>query len=152
VSVNWSRGWVEGVLRGGSGGGDGLMVSRWGMRVNTAGGEEGRIYGPEGSKMGVMMTARDKLEAARELVGDGREAWVYVGDSVTDLACLVEAAMGIVIAQGGERNSSSLLRTLRRLGFVVPHVAECGLDSGLVWARDFEEVVESRILDRIATR
>ena len=153
VSVNWSKGWVEGVLRGGIGGeSDGLVVSRWGMRVNTVGGEEGRIYGPEGSKIGVMMTARDKLEAARELVGDGREAWVYVGDSVTDLACLVEATMGIVITQDGERNPSSLLRTLRRVGFEVAHVATSGLDSGLVWARDFEEVVESRILDRVTTR
>ena len=145
VSVNWSLGWVTGAM--------GWEVEG-GELVNQIGGTEGRIEGPARIGFGrerMMLTAEDKLEAARVLVEEnkakgGSESWVYVGDSTTDLACLLDADMGIVMAEGDE---SSLLQTLKRIGFEVPHVGECPSCPKLVWARDFEEVLQSAVMYRL---
>jgi hypothetical protein len=72
---------------------------------------------------------------------------VYFGDSATDLGCLLEATLGVVMADGAQ---STLLKTLGRLGFDVPHVGSYVGEPVLVWARDYEEVVKSRLLDRVS--
>jgi hypothetical protein len=116
--------------------------------VNSFGEEVGKIRGPVVVGFGeerMVLTARDKLEVARGLVerkGGGK--WMYFGDSTTDMACLLEADVGVVVAEG-ER--STLLRTLRRVGFEVRRVREGGAVQGLVWARDFEEVLGAGVLD-----
>ena len=71
---------------------------------------------------------------------------MYIGDSSTDLRCLLEAGQGIVIAAVDGEKESSLLRTLRRLDYRVGHVDDRKRGSGLVWARDFGEIVASGIL------
>ncbi|KAK0632556.1 HAD-like domain-containing protein [Immersiella caudata] len=135
VSVNWSRGWVRGVMD----------VEVDGAVINSIG-EDGKIRGPdvEGfEKERMVLTAGDKLEATKVLVKEkGGGKWMYLGDSTTDMACLLEADVGVVVAQG-ER--SKLLQTLRRLGFEVRRVREGR--AGLVWARDFEEVLKGGVLD-----
>ncbi|KAK4131738.1 hypothetical protein BT67DRAFT_427122 [Trichocladium antarcticum] len=77
--------------------------------------------------------------------GDERRV-VYFGDSTTDLACLVEADLGVVMADDGE---SKLLKTLRRVGLEVPHVGQWEDGRRLVWARDFDEVLGSRVMEWI---
>jgi hypothetical protein len=105
------------------------------------------VQGPKELGGGVLDTAGDKLRAMRTVVDGGeRRRVVYFGDSTTDLACLVEADLGVVMADDGE---SKLLRALRRIGFEVPHVGECKDGSKLGWARDFDEVLESKVMDRI---
>lgn len=141
VSINWSKDWVRGCLRGEEERG---RIEKW--VTNNIDAEKGVLVGPEGAGgEGVLMTAGDKLEATRQLVkGKGEQAWVYVGDSTTDLACLLEAKMGVVMADSEE---SRLLTTLKRIGFDVPRAAEG--PARLVWVKDFEELLSSGALDQV---
>jgi len=65
-------------------------------------------------------TGQDKLRemksALEELSEPGKVVTVYVGDSNTDLPCLMFADIGIIIG-----NNSSLLETCKRVGI---HVAK----------------------------
>ncbi|KAK3363079.1 HAD-like domain-containing protein [Lasiosphaeria hispida] len=142
VSVNWSGDWVGSLCRRWSG-----HEELWGQRmmVNTVGCPEGMIEGPVG--MGRLVTAGDKLDAASFVKRrDGEEAWVYFGDSVTDIACLLKASVGVIMAQ--DRNTTLLL-ALDRLGFDVPHAGDCWEAQRLIWARNFDEIVDNKILDRV---
>ncbi len=116
----------------------------------------------------------DTLEAAtqaaasfREEVEDhGPEPVIYMGDSTTDLECLLYVAKsgvhgsgGIVLADGDGPVTSKLLQTLARLGYAVPHVSKAdpfktaqrsrypARHPRLAWARDFDEILASKILD-----
>lgn len=73
------------------------------------------------------------------------EAVVYVGDSATDLECLVQADKGLVMS---DHVGGALLGTLRRLGFEVGHVDNSPATQRLVWARDFGELIDSGLLDK----
>ena len=77
---------------------------------------------------------------------------VYVGDSSTDLECLLAADAGICIRDepmgGGQKD---LAATFERLGIEVTHVGDkrtsssfdaVGQRYGLLWARDFSEISE----------
>ncbi|KAL2129849.1 hypothetical protein VTI74DRAFT_7215 [Chaetomium olivicolor] len=143
VSVNWSGEFIRGVLEAGS---------QYGRRVkkvvaNGIGLPDGLVKGPEELGGEPLVTAGDKLRAMRSLkVGMGEQSVVYFGDSTTDLACLVEADLGVVMADDG---GSKLLRTFERVGLEVLHVGVAEEGSRLVWARDFEEVLESKVMERI---
>ena len=144
VSVNWSGGFIRGVVGEGCGG---LGLGKGMGRVVANGVVGGVVEGPGELGREVLVTAGDKMRAMgllREGKGEG-ERVVYFGDSPTDLACLLEADLGVVIADDG---GSKLLKTLERIGLEVPHLGE-GKDGRLVWARDFEEVLESGVMDRI---
>jgi thiamine phosphate phosphatase / amino-HMP aminohydrolase len=136
VSINWSGGWVRGVM--------GTEVE--GV-VNSIG-EDGTIQGPDVEGFGrvrMVLTAGGKVEAARGLVErNGGGKWMYVGDSTTDLACLLEADVGVVMA---DREGSKLLQALKRIGFEVPRVGDRMGVQGLIWARDFEEILSCGVLD-----
>lgn len=147
VSVNWSGEWVKGVVEA-AGAGEGVDA----RMVNEIKGPEGVIEGPKGFE-GTLVTAGGKLLAARRLVREWWEVagrrhggWVYFGDSSTDLGCLLEATLGVVMADDA---GSSMLKRLERLGFVVPHVGSYEGEPGLVWARDYDEVVKSKILEHV---
>ena len=136
LSVNFSQKWVEGIL----GVGEEIEV------VANYVDEDGKIRGPGGGD--VMATSDGKLEALKgmmkELEMNGMEKVVYVGDSGTDLECLVEdGVIGVVMSEDGE---SGLLKTLGRIGFKVSHIGDYdeGLD-GLYWTRDFDELLDSRL-------
>ncbi|KAK7439126.1 hypothetical protein CaCOL14_002369 [Colletotrichum acutatum] len=139
VSVNWSRSFIKGVLSD--------------YRVDIVANEielDGSISGPEveGSPTGQpsLMTCEDKLRALRRLAAwRGIEDFgtlVYFGDSTTDLECLL-AARGVVISSNAE---SSLMKTLRRIGYQVPKVEDVRVPEGMAWASTFVEVLESEYL------
>ncbi|AEO54443.1 hypothetical protein MYCTH_2297033 [Thermothelomyces thermophilus ATCC 42464] len=146
VSVNWSREFIRGVVEAGcSRGRGGERIKR--VVANGIRFPSGQVEGPEELGGEPLVTAGDKLramESLRQRLAD--EKVVYFGDSTTDLACLMEADLGVVMADDAE---SKLLNTLRRVGGEVPHVAEAKSDSKLVWARDFDEVLHSGVMARI---
>ncbi|KAK4103073.1 hypothetical protein N658DRAFT_467526 [Parathielavia hyrcaniae] len=146
VSVNWSGEFIRGVVEAVCEPGQGReTVMR--MVANGIGFPDGCVEGPKELGGEPLVSAGDKLRAMKSL----RRGWeednvVYFGDSTTDLACLVAADLGVVIADDGE---SKLLKTLKRLGFGVSHVGEARGESKLVWAKDFVEVLQSGVMDRI---
>ncbi|KAG7007654.1 hypothetical protein G7Y79_00008g022920 [Physcia stellaris] len=142
LSVAWSPAWIYGVL----GGEMGVHVVCNDVLLGEAG-EQG------------LYVAADKLRCLRGLVaaekgGGGGKPWViYVGDSVTDLECLLEADVGIVVRDEGALGSEQreLREVLGRAGVGTYWVGEFGeVQTGeervLWWARDFEEVVASGCL------
>ncbi|PSR88967.1 hypothetical protein BD289DRAFT_431552 [Coniella lustricola] len=63
----------------------------------------------------------------------------YFGDSTTDIECLMRHG-GYVLDSDGQ---GTLLSTLRRLGYAVPHTSDSGAslaEKRICWARDFHEV------------
>ncbi|GAB0137000.1 hypothetical protein EsDP_00005283 [Epichloe bromicola] len=133
LSVNWSRSFIEGVLHRHAG------VNVVANEVS----EDGSIHGPSPC-MPRITTAPDKVRAFRRIVGEDQKAF-YFGDSATDLTCLL-LCRGIVLAR--DKESSSLLKTLSRIGTDVPHVgsAQDHADKRLFWARNFREVMQSGVL------
>ncbi|KAL6872311.1 hypothetical protein HDV57DRAFT_520300 [Trichoderma longibrachiatum] len=150
ISVNWSAAFIRGVLHPL---GEGMPV------VTNCIARDGTIRGPEGFNGGVRLTtSRDKANVLGELLAKEEEqlrsssgcpTTVYFGDSTTDMECLLKHH-GIVIA--ADAQSSSLLQTLERVGVSVPHVGSVqdGEGANIAWARDFREVLESGMLERIA--
>lgn len=82
---------------------------------------------------------------------------VYVGDSPTDLRCLLAAGLGICVRNDPMSSSSKeLADLLTRTGYEVRHVSSCNSWSdqcikdgpgGLLWANDFEEI--ANLLERL---
>ncbi|OTA00783.1 hypothetical protein A9Z42_0010750 [Trichoderma parareesei] len=156
ISVNWSAAFIQGVLHPL---GDDIPI------ITNCISSDGTIHGPEGFNGGVRLTtSRDKANVLGELLAkeelqllhssssSGSPTTVYFGDSTTDMECLLKH-YGIVIA--ADAQSSSLLQTLERVGVSVPHVGSVqdnddgGGGANIAWARDFREVLESRVLERI---
>ncbi len=170
VSVAWSRRFVRGVLEGWArregwgGGGGGWVVGGVEVRANEIeGGGLDRVFGAAGG----IWTAGDKVRVMRDVVeaaaaGDGggdesESRTIYIGDSTTDLACLLEADVGICIrdeAMTGEQRE--LQGTLKRVGVECLHVGrfrDGDVEDGgkrLWWARDFEEVCRSGVTDELS--
>ncbi|KAG5928644.1 hypothetical protein E4U42_000250 [Claviceps africana] len=143
LSVHWSRSFIQGVL---SRGAPPLEV------VANEIAEGGRIVGP-GSASARLTTAADKMaEMRRRAVAADV---VYLGDSPTDLTCLLGARRGVVLVPGGEP-ASPLLDSLRRIGVGVAHVGEMASwaattcaeteEKVVFWARDMDEVLRSGVL------
>jgi hypothetical protein len=61
-------------------------------------------------------TGADKLREMKLVLGDSQSITVYIGDSNTDLPCLLHADIGIIIGSG-----KSLIETCHRVGIVVEH-------------------------------
>ncbi|KAK3996525.1 HAD-like domain-containing protein [Cladorrhinum sp. PSN332] len=148
VSINWSGEFIEGVL------GREELVAGERIKANGIRWPGGKVEGYEkenGRK--VLMTVEDKVRAMRDLVREirgGEEEMggkvVYFGDSTTDMACLVEADLGVVVA---DEDGSKLLKALGRVGLEVPHVEGFKGVEGLVWVRDFDEVLRSKVIERL---
>ncbi|TVY37391.1 hypothetical protein LSUB1_G003435 [Lachnellula subtilissima] len=151
VSVNFSRDFVRGVVSA-------VCPGLAGMDVvanvsNAAGVLEGfDVYG-EGRPKEVIATSDGKLAAMKELLGywwkqgelNGEEAPhpIYVGDSGTDLECLMEdGVIGIVITGDGK---SALMETFNRIGVKVIPIREFreSEETSVYWARDFTEIMQS---------
>ncbi|KAK7754072.1 hypothetical protein SLS62_003918 [Diatrype stigma] len=117
--------------------------------VDDEGEGEGEGEGEEVSPP-PLTNSQDKLDAMRAVLGaegslgDNKPS-VYVGDSTTDLECLLAADRGIVMA---DKPDSTLLETLRRIGKEVPHVREHNSSSSnIMWASNFEEINEHVTFD-----
>ncbi|KAG6060063.1 hypothetical protein E4U17_005125 [Claviceps sp. LM77 group G4] len=150
LSVNWSTSFIRGVLSCMKGG-----PSVEGVKVIANHlSEEGEIIGPGGDSECRLMTSQDKLETLRREIPAG-EKMVYVGDSVTDLGCLMEVSRGVALAseEGGD-GPPLLLNTLRRIGVELVPVGEVdravreeGSGKKVVfWAKEVEELLESGAL------
>ncbi|RYO75055.1 hypothetical protein DL762_010196 [Monosporascus cannonballus] len=118
VSVNWSASFIEGAC-----GHPGITVVANDVR------EDGSVAGPAilnrgGGEPRTLTNSQDKLDVMEAVLRQESLAdklSVYVGDSNTDLECLLAAHRGIVIADSPD---TTLLETLRRIGKKAPHVRE----------------------------
>ncbi|KAI9818140.1 MAG: hypothetical protein M1827_000765 [Pycnora praestabilis] len=177
VSVNWSRMFIRrcmvhaaGVVREeGKQAVERLeeVLSTITIRTNEIEGledEEGgigtmsRYFKDEGEGI---WTAADKERVLNELLGDrshvgrqGETLSVYVGDSATDLCCLMRTHVGVVIRdQPIKSGQKDLKRICERLSINVRPIAEygdhCLSDSNagksLWWAGDFNQILDSRL-------
>ena len=152
VSVGWSRRFIHKCLRVAFG----EESSAVEVKANEIGedGKLDRYFEAEGSGI---WTSGDKARLLKEVVGDAKDVkTIYVGDSVTDLQCLTLVDVGICIRGEGEGSEQrELLGTLDRLGIECRWVLEYkGIkkgsthneEAGLWWAKDFQEICESKIL------
>lgn len=75
---------------------------------------------------------------------------LYVGDSVTDIECLLEADIGIVMSFKGTGN---LMETLGRFNISVLHISFWKPQPGKsIWfARDFKDILDCALFADIAT-
>jgi len=173
VSVAWSRRFISRVLAlcGRMEGGADVHAGDVEIRANEIEGDaSGRLERCLGNGRGIW-TAGDKVELMDGLVDafmvmdsgrvdggvDRQPKVIYIGDSTTDLACLLKAEVGICVRDKplGEEQRG-LKETLVRIGVACLHVGKFvkrGRDVGgmggrnrLWWATDFHEVCESGIL------
>ena len=114
------------------------------------------LYDPDGSS-GILTsiedydirTSSDKLRRLLEMKNNHgtleSQPLIYVGDSMTDFECLLEADLGICIrddpCNSGQRE---LAETFDGNEVAVPHIGEFSKadQNGVVWARNFQEVVD----------
>jgi 2-hydroxy-3-keto-5-methylthiopentenyl-1-phosphate phosphatase len=142
VSVNFSRAFVRGVLSSVEGAESNISI------LANQSDEHGVLKGPDGT---VMTTSDAKLEAALGLIGPnfGKEAKnkvVYVGDSGTDIECLLlDGIIGIIIS---DDERGKLLKTMERIKINVLHIGEYVEDAHktVYWARDYSEIIQSPLL------
>jgi thiamine phosphate phosphatase / amino-HMP aminohydrolase len=151
VSVNWSTAFIEGAI-------DCPGVTVVANHVRDA---DGHVVGPEvlrGNPPGTdecrnLTNSLDKLEALQAaLLSEDllSKPTFYFGDSITDLECLLFSSHGVVIA---DKDNSTLLETLRRIGhdIPVPHAkyAKSGKrEDGMCWASDYDEVMSYISFDK----
>ena len=124
-------------------------------------GGEYEVYWPREEDVGGLedgkglWTAEHKVEVMRDVLDqlygkNGGCRSVYVGDSATDLMCLMEADVGICIRdEKGSSEQRELAGVLDRVGVVCSHIEEYCLSEKngegegkktLWWARDFHEI------------
>ncbi|KXJ92304.1 hypothetical protein Micbo1qcDRAFT_162529 [Microdochium bolleyi] len=139
LSVNWSSAFIEGAC----------WPSRVHVIANNISSADGSVVGPElllsprSADHRTLTNSVDKLDAMRaalasvsaEFPGFAAET-VYMGDSITDMECILAADRAIVMSDAAD---STLLETLRRVGTEVRNVAD-GEPGGIVWASSFEEI------------
>jgi hypothetical protein len=143
--------------------------------ANTIVPAEGLVWGPNneltpGTHTGtwgcknLLYTSQDKLLAMQCLIADqglnfkksytrSPHTRVYIGDSATDLECLLAADIGIIM----KKQSKSIFDDLNRLGIVCQHISEYrrykpqweNSPEILYWAKDFHDVARSAIFRRI---
>ena len=168
LSVNWSRTWIRGCMAAVAD-----ESARVVPRINIEANEidvgapgSGRLDRRWRRENCGLWTGYDKLRALREREGPQRAQpspprIVYVGDSPTDLGCLVAADVGICMRGREGRDEPSeareLKRVLDRIGAAAClHISAFQEDPWdervlrprngalvLYWARDFQEIVDS---------
>ncbi|KAJ8115940.1 hypothetical protein OPT61_g2520 [Boeremia exigua] len=153
LSVNWSRHFIDCCLRVA-----GAPVHRSSIYANELDGIEcdtvsnGNIESGLGAKMSIISSG-DKLDymnrlrrqhcESRSIRLDSGIPVVYVGDSWTDIECLLEADLGICIRDEPLGSSQKkLAERLQGLGVHCPHLSAWSEadEWQVVWARDFDEI------------
>jgi HAD superfamily phosphoserine phosphatase-like hydrolase len=145
VSVSFSRAFIRGIL-----GTIGSEVKDVKVLANEPD-ESGILRGPKsenGELWEAMATSDAKLSAMKYLLRSldaesRRRGAVYIGDSGTDMECLMEeSVVGIIISEDG---NSDLMQIMKRINVEVLHIDEYQekKTKGLYWARDFIETVRS---------
>lgn len=149
ISVNFSSSFIRGVVVASSG----PKREETDVLANESG-EDGVLVGPKSESRGVIATSDAKLASMKDIL----KSWnsrvsmetsrpIYIGDSGTDIECLMEpGVIGIVISDDGH---SSLMQTLQRIGVEVVHIGDYGDNESAgerrYWARDFEEILQSSV-------
>ncbi|XXG99207.1 hypothetical protein Hte_005543 [Hypoxylon texense] len=144
LSVNWSAAFIDGAC----GGLPGVEVIANEVR------DDGSVAGPavlnpsdgtttarEPRNLTNSCDKLDAMEAVRSAAGLAGKPSVYFGDSTTDLECLLAVDRGFVMA---DREDSSLLRTLRRIGEDVPHVRDQSATGKLAWTSNYEDLPDDK--------
>lgn len=153
VSVNWSAAFIEGAC--------GFAEDEIAVFANEARQADGAVFGPGvlvgdallrskeeavpacGQAGRNLTNSCDKRDAVREVMkrqGAQDRPFFYFGDSTTDMECLLVATRGIVVT---DDEDSTLMETLRRVGKSVSHVRDADASERVVWASNFEEVMDS---------
>lgn len=149
VSVNFSKSFILGVVEESA---REIDLRSMAILANEPD-EDGILRGPvvqTGVKAGpVMATSDRKLAVMKNLLSSWSvEGDVYIGDSGTDVECLMAENMtGIVIAREGK---SSLMETLQRVNVTVDHLHSYDefIQPALYWASDFEDMLTSPIFNK----
>ncbi|KAF1996092.1 hypothetical protein P154DRAFT_525809 [Amniculicola lignicola CBS 123094] len=113
--------------------------------ISTAGTSQGRLCSPGTHKI---ISSSDKLSYLRGLQKLNPNTLqlnpiVYIGDSWTDLECLLAADLGICIRDEPPTSSQRKLEdSLQRLSIPCQHILDDGPPDewDIVWARDFTEI------------
>ncbi|OIW35602.1 hypothetical protein CONLIGDRAFT_63908 [Coniochaeta ligniaria NRRL 30616] len=141
LSVNWSEDWIKGCI----------CPHNLNVISNTI--RYGRIQGP-GPKLtddphGLLLTGGHKLmamNAARDRLpnlGAGL-TYVYIGDSKTDLPCMLECDKAILMVDEDPAIKPNFVATaLTAMGHQVQHISQVGPDFRFAWAKDFTEILRS---------
>jgi hypothetical protein len=76
---------------------------------------------------------------------------LYVGDSITDIECLLEADIGIVMSFKGNGN---LMETLGRYNINIPHISlwEPQPEKSIWFARDFQDINDCKLFTDFVTQ
>lgn len=142
LSVNWSRHFILSCLKSA-----GANINASIILANELDGiSDGRESSGEISPSGDVriVASGDKLRYLEELRKGSEAMVVYVGDSWTDVECLVDADFGVCIRDermGGSQGK--LAEALERIGVECPCIStgQEGGGGGVVWARDFTELL-----------
>lgn len=143
LSVNWSRHFISSCLKAA-----GVSIDKSSIYANELDGIEsnhvsqGKISPENGSEM-TIISSSDKLEYLTHLREQDNRPIIYMGDSWTDIECLLEADLGICIR--GEPIGSpqkKLAERLESLGVHCPHLSDWreADEWQVVWAKDFAAV------------
>ena len=144
LSVNWSRQFIGACLRAAD-----KPVQKSSICANELDGIEGNMVShghisPKNDAEMLIISSADKLRylnKLRDQPTSGRI--VYIGDSWTDIECLLEADLGICIRDEPLGSSQKKLADrLQSLGVRCPHLSDWrhADESQVVWARDFTEI------------
>lgn len=137
--MNWSSAFIEGAC----------WPSRVEVIANNISSSDGSVVGPEiflsprSADHRTLTNSEDKLDAMRTALAAAGEQYpgytaetVYMGDSITDMECILAADKAVVMSDAPE---STLLDTLRRVGTHVKSVAD-GEPGSIVWASTFDDI------------
>lgn len=143
LSVNWSCHFICSCLKAA-----GASIDKSSIYANELDGinsnqiSQGKIS-PRGSSEMTIISSGDKLEYMMRLRQQNKSLVVYVGDSWTDIECLIEADLGICIRDEPMSSSQKkLAERLEALGIRCPHLPDWRQTDKrqVVWAKDFADV------------
>jgi 2-hydroxy-3-keto-5-methylthiopentenyl-1-phosphate phosphatase len=147
LSVNWSRHFIGACLKAAD-----KPVQKSSIYANELDGIESNLVShghisPKNDAEMLIISSADKLRYLNQLRNHHSESssapTVYIGDSWTDIECLLEADLGICIRDEPLGSSQKKLADrLQSLGVRCPHLSEWRQadEPQVVWARDFTEI------------
>ncbi|EUC41534.1 hypothetical protein COCMIDRAFT_40310 [Bipolaris oryzae ATCC 44560] len=145
LSVNWSRHFIHSCLAASK-----ISVASHAILSNELDGisagvpSSGRIVAAGSREPDPIVSSGDKLQIFEQM-HEVNAHKVYIGDSWTDIECLLAADLGICIRDDPMGSSQkTLVEALTRLGVACPRLKDRRQHNGcgVVWARDFTEVLE----------
>lgn len=141
LSVNWSDDWIKGCI----------SPYRLDVISNTI--RYGKIVGPgpelTNDPSGLLLTGDHKLAAMmaarKRLPTHGTDMeYVYIGDSMTDLPCMLECDKAIIMVnEDPGLKHNYLVDALVAMGNQVKHICNVGPTFRYAWAKDFTEILRS---------